>query len=297
MCNGVRTGGPWNPQEQQMHINCLELLAARLAVKCFSKARSNLTSLLKMDSMSALTHINKRGGTISPKLNCLAKELWLWCMERNIFLIAQHLGCTKHHSGQRVQGHEGQVRLEIEPNHLPTDQPEVGPLEVDLFASRLTHQLPDYASWRPDPMAMTTDAFTMNWAQVKGYCNPPWNLIGRVLAQTQQQQAELVLVAPVWKGQVWYPVLLEMLVEMPLLIPQRGDLIQPTHPETPPEVTPQLAVWAISGRGTKTAKFQRRLQSSSWHHGGRNPPRHMTHSLGSGLASVVKGMQILFHAL
>ena len=34
-----------------------------------------------------------------------------------------------------------------------------------------------------------------------------------------------MLVAPVWKGQVWYPVLLEMLVEIPLLIPQREDLI------------------------------------------------------------------------
>ena len=62
--------------------------------------------------------------------------------------------------------------------------------------------------------------------------------IGWVLAQTQQQHTEPVLVAPVWKGQVWYPVLLEMLVEIPLLIPQREDLIQPTHPETLPEVTP-----------------------------------------------------------
>ena len=35
-------------------------------------------------------------------------------------------GCTQHHSGQRVQGHEGQVRLEAESNHLPTDQPEAG---------------------------------------------------------------------------------------------------------------------------------------------------------------------------
>ena len=39
-----------------------------------SEVRSNLTILLKMDSMSALTH-QQRGGTISPKLNLLAKEL------------------------------------------------------------------------------------------------------------------------------------------------------------------------------------------------------------------------------
>lgn len=79
----------------------------------------------------------------------------------------------------------------------------LGPLEVDLFASRLTFQLDQYVSWRPDPMAMTTDAFTLDWAELRGFANPPWILIGRVLAQTHLQQAELVLVAPVWKAQVW----------------------------------------------------------------------------------------------
>lgn len=92
---------------------------------------------------------------------------------------------------------------------------------MDLFASRLTHQLPSYASWRPDPKVMTTDAFTMDCAQVRGYANPPWSLIKRVLAQAHQQLTDLALVAPVWKAQVWYPVLLKMLVETPLLIPKR----------------------------------------------------------------------------
>ena len=75
VCSGVCTGGPWSPHERTMHINCLELLAAHLAVKCFAKDKTNLTIHLKMDSMSALTYINKLGGTISPQLNCLAKKL------------------------------------------------------------------------------------------------------------------------------------------------------------------------------------------------------------------------------
>ena len=74
-----------------MHINCLELIAASLAVKCFAKDKTNLTFHLKMDSILALTFINKLGGTISPQLNSLAKELLLWYMERTILLKAQHL--------------------------------------------------------------------------------------------------------------------------------------------------------------------------------------------------------------
>ena len=39
-CQGQRTVGPWTLQEAQMHINCLELLAATFAVHTFAKARS-----------------------------------------------------------------------------------------------------------------------------------------------------------------------------------------------------------------------------------------------------------------
>ena len=95
-----------------------------------------------------------------------------------------------------------------------------GPIEVDLFASRLTRQCPVYFSWRPDPYAAATDAFLQDWSQVKRFANPPWNLVGRVLSQTKAQQAEVVLVAPVWKAQPWYSMLLHMLIDYPYLIKQ-----------------------------------------------------------------------------
>ncbi len=34
-----------------------------------------------------------------------------------------------------------------------------GPLEVDLFASRVTRQLDRFFSWKPDPLAEAVDAF------------------------------------------------------------------------------------------------------------------------------------------
>ena len=36
---------------------------------------------------------------------------------------------------------------------------------------------------------------------VRGYANPPWCIIGRVLNKIRAQKAQVVLVAPVWKGQ------------------------------------------------------------------------------------------------
>ena len=70
-CHGIRTGRTWSQTESQMHINCLELLAASLAIKSFARDKKNLHIHLKMDNTTALTYINKYGGTVSPELNQL----------------------------------------------------------------------------------------------------------------------------------------------------------------------------------------------------------------------------------
>ena len=38
-------------------------------------------------------------------------------------------------------------------------------------------------------MAEATDAFNQQWGNLKGYANPPWCPIGRVLSQVKNQQA------------------------------------------------------------------------------------------------------------
>ena len=251
-----------------------------------------------MDSMSALTYMNKLGGTISPQLEQPGQRIMAVVQERSILLKAQHLaGVLNTIADDESRVMKDQTDWKLGPTVFWQINQRLGPLKVDLFASRLTCQLKQFVSWRPDPMAIATDAFTLDWAELKAFANPPWNLIGRVLAQTHPQQAELVLVAPVWKAQGWYPVLLEMLVEVPLLIPPRRDLITATHEDSLPEVVPQLAVWAISGSATRSARFLRELRNCSWRHGDRSPPRHITHSLESGSAGVVDGTVIPFDVL
>lgn len=44
-----------------------------------------------------------------------------------------------------------------------------GPLDMDLFADRLNAQVEKYMSWKPDPFAVSTDAFLANWGAMKDY--------------------------------------------------------------------------------------------------------------------------------
>ena len=137
----------------------------------------------------------------------------------------------------------------------------------------------------------------MNWKGLKAYANPPWHLISRVLCQVREQEATIVLVAPVWKTQAWYSLLLELLIETPLRLPRTKNLIQPTHPVNCPDIQPHLAVWRISGQDSLQREFRLRLQASCLPHGERSLAERMTRCSASGLAGVLNGTLIPFQEI
>ena len=126
----------------------------------------------------------------------------------------------------------------------------------------------------------STDVFLQDWTTVKGFANSPWNLVQRVLTKAQNQRAEVILVAPVWKSQPWHPLLLSLLVDWPRLLPKQ-DMTTESVP-----IMPQLAAWSISGNYLMNKGFQAKLQTSSSIHGGQKQTSLMTH-LDNGIAGRV----------
>ena len=112
--------GTWTLQESTFHINYLELLAAFLAIKTFAKGQEDIQIDLQMDNMSTLTYINKRGGTQSPSLTILAKECWMWCMDRRITLTALTRE-TKRYCRRGIPDNQGLLGLDAESNHFRSD--------------------------------------------------------------------------------------------------------------------------------------------------------------------------------
>ena len=295
VCEGVRTGGPWSPEEQRFHINCLELTAAILAVRAFAKDRSGISILLQLDNQTAVAYVNHLGGTVSLQLVKLAKTLWLWALQRDIMLSAQHI------PGENNQVADAESRVTVDRLDWKLSVAVFqkinavwGPLEVDLFATRLSTQLDRFFSWRPDPLAEATNAFQQDWGPLKAYANPPWCLMGRVLKQVKAQQAQVTLVAPVWKGQPWYPVLLEMLWDFPRWIPLSNDLFLMTSGSVVMSFQPQLAVWPICGKSLLVRTFQTRLGISSWPLGEASQTRLTIPISKNGYAGALQGVQIPF---
>ena len=170
-----RTGGPWSNSESQYHINTLEAVSAFHAIKCFAKDRRAITILLRIDNVAVVTYVNKLGGTVSLDLNRTVKEMWSWCLNRDISLAAEHLPGVLN----RVADQESRRMIDRSDYRTVFQkiQEKWGQMYIDLFATRLTTQLDRFFSWRPDPEAMGTDAFTQDWTEIgEGtfmYANPP----------------------------------------------------------------------------------------------------------------------------
>jgi len=78
-------GGRWLEHEQNRHINCLELEAAKLGLQSLCQNESNVHIHLQLDNVTAITYLNNMGGTQSLMCNQIAREIWLWCKARKIY--------------------------------------------------------------------------------------------------------------------------------------------------------------------------------------------------------------------
>ena len=226
VCNGTTTQGLWSPSEKLNHINVLELKAAMFAVMAFAKNLSQIHIHLRLDNQASVAQINKLGGPRSHRLFQITKVFWDFCLSRQIIITADHVPGVQNQIADR----ESRVFLDkscwiLNGSYFQQIEKIWGEADIDLFADRLTTQKKVYVSWKPDPKALTTDAFTMQWADQKMYAFPPFCLVGLCLAKVRRDQASLTLIAPVWPAQTWYPTLLEMLVSAPILLPASEDLL------------------------------------------------------------------------
>ena len=120
------------------------------------------------------------------------------------------------------QNRRGLIRTRLNPRAFELIQGRFGSLEVDLFATGDNAQTPAYVSLKADPGAWYVDAFSRPIPSSRRvFANPPFILIPRLLAKVKREKAQLVLLAPVWRSQPWWPVLID--VDSPSTSPSPPD--------------------------------------------------------------------------
>ena len=223
--------GSWPPEFKVFSINHRELLAVWHAVRGFLPLLQGQRVALFADNTTALAYLRKQGGTRSATLNEVAQSILRLCECHRIRLLPQFipgkLNVLADSLSRRSQVLGAEWTLCSQEFALVLRR---WPATVDLFATALNHRLPVYFSPVHDPQSAGTDAMLQSWDGLQAYAFPPFGLIHRVLAKVRQSRGlELTLVAPFWPQHSWFPDLLELLVEVPLRLSGRRDLLRQPH--------------------------------------------------------------------
>ena len=88
--------GHWLRAWAKRHINWLELQAVWLTLKHFLPQLQGTAVDVISDNSTKVAYINKVGGTQSLSLCRLALDVWAWCRQHDIFLLASHLSGDKN---------------------------------------------------------------------------------------------------------------------------------------------------------------------------------------------------------
>lgn len=252
-CEGKKACGLWNADERNLHINSLELMAAFMGLKCFVKNDKNCEILLRMDNTTSIAYVNRMGSIQHPRLSQIARQIWNWCEERGLWLHATYLP-----SKENKEADEGSRSLpketewELAPWAFSKINQTFGPFDVDLFASRANAKCENYVSWHRDPDSMQIDAFTMNWKYYHFYAFPPFSVILQTLKKIQTDEAEGVVVVPLWPTQPWYPLFTSLIVSEKILFKPQLTLLSSPHRKTHPLChNLSLVAACLSGKHSK----------------------------------------------
>ena len=218
----------WSHVEVPLSINAKELLAVRRGLLHFQSSLVGKMVSVFCDNSTVVAYLHKEGDTRSPFLNSLAQGILRWSESLSIRLAPQFIPGSLNVLADALSRPHQLPHTEWSLNQdVFRSLRRLWPVQIDLFATSENRQCSIFFSPFRDPLAAGTDAFLQSWDGLQDYAFPPLSVIPRVLVKLRESRGtELTLVAPYWPQRTWFMDLLHMLVEPPVVLPERPDLLR-----------------------------------------------------------------------
>lgn len=122
-------------------------MAVLLGLKSFFSNEENCTIVCRSDNTTAVTCINKMGGTKSISCNDVTSQIWAWAENRNIWLTASYIpGVLNLEADFESRNFSDNTEWGLNPKIFEKIVKTWGLPDIDLFASRLNYKVDTYAS-------------------------------------------------------------------------------------------------------------------------------------------------------
>ena len=260
----LSAAGQWSDAERRLHINILELTAVLRAIQTWGTHLKGYDLTIVSDNSTTVAYLNRQGGTRSLHLCSLTWDLLILCQNLDISVRANHL------AGKLNVLADALSRGKVDMNEWSLAQTWAdyvfqlfGRPTVDLFATSINHKLPTFCSRYFHPRAWATDALAMSWDNLSTYAFPPLCLILTTLLKFSRSFGDMLLIAPCWPNQPWFPLILNLLVDRPFRFPTNVKLLsqkkgQIFHQDLE---SLHLTAWKLSTNDFKRREFLDELQT------------------------------------
>ena len=257
--SGTEAFGFWSDEESSLHINILETKAVLYSFLSLFRDVSDTSILIKSDNSTTVAYINHQGGVKSSVISDLVFDLYEFCLSRNILIQASFLKGRFNSKADALSRRVREKSFSL-PHSLFQYLCEIFQLtpEIDLFASILNNKIDNYYSEGPDPHAIGFDAFLYHWPSTV-YAFPPIPIIGKFLDKFLSDQVQdAILIVPFWPSKYYYPTLLGLLANEPVLF-SVSKLKE--APQTPRHLSWFLALH-ITSQHDKALDYQSKLSQA-----------------------------------
>lgn len=290
-----KVGGRWNESEKVEHINVLELKAIHFAITSLKDEICGKHVKILTDSSTAVCYLANMGGVRSDKCDMIAKMIWFWCIENNVWLSCSHIPGKENLADEPSRKFNDRIEWTLSDDIFWKIVQKMGKPDIDLFATRLNTKLPIFASWKPEPESFLVDAFTTDWGSfVCSYVFPPFSLLGRCIQKVELDKARCLMIAPLWPTQTWFTKLMSMLVREPVILPRTNKILHLPHSDAKHPLSKNLVLIAclVSGTHSEVRDFQATQQEFSCHLGAQEL-RNSTKLIYRDGFSIVTGAKLI----
>ena len=237
--------GRWSEAMKELHINVLELNAIWLGLQAFEDILQDSNVAIMCDNVSAIAYLRNQGGTRSQQMCRMAIDTCEWAEKRSMTLIPRHLPGHLNVLADHLSCRDQFLKTECSLNPAVARRlfRVWGSPHVDLFALKCNTQLATYMSPIPEPEAWKVDSLVQSWEGLYAYAYPPTTLIRQTLNELILHRAELILIAPLWPKQEWFPDLLRLSIAFPLVLPPTAKLLKQSFSQ---QILLSLHAWRLS---------------------------------------------------
>jgi hypothetical protein len=138
----LRVAGLWSPQESQLHINLLEMKGVLYSLMELQVHLPGQALLLFSDNVTCISYLKKQGGTSSPSLCDLTKEILLFLDSLGVSLQVRHIPSSRNVLADALSRIKPlTTEWSLDRSVFLQLQSLISQLSVDRFATRLNNQL------------------------------------------------------------------------------------------------------------------------------------------------------------